>query len=168
MLLGAISDTHIPVRAQKLPKQVFEAFDGVDLILHAGDLVSEEVILQLRAIAPVEAVAGNCDPLYLSERLPRTRLLQLAGFSIGLTHGHIGSPELSTPKRALALFESSDLVVFGHSHRPYNNIVQGVHLFNPGSPTDRRGAPQHSVGLIKLGQEIICQHIFFSGIDNAY
>lgn len=161
MRLGIISDTHIPLRAKQLPVQVFKAFDGVDLILHAGDLVTEELLLELRAIAPVEAVAGNCDPPYLTRQLPDTKILKLAGYTIGLTHGHIGDHRISTPRRALSLFEKVDLVVFGHSHSPYNEIVDGVYLFNPGSATDRRWEPKYSVGLIELGRGITCQHVFF-------
>lgn len=143
-----------------MPPKVFEAFADVDLILHAGDLVSEEVLVELGALAPVKAVVGNCDPLYLAHDLSFQLKLELAGYRIGLTHGHLGTGN-TVPERALSLFEDVDLVVFGHSHSPYNETVNGIHLFNPGSATDRRWEPKCSVGIIELGRGIECRHIFF-------
>lgn len=156
MLIGVLSDTHIPSRARQLPNVLFEIFDGVDLILHAGDLVDEQVLTDLRAIAPVEAVAGNMDSPELRQRLGRKKILELAGFRIGLIHGDLDQDRNKTPQRALLAFidDRVDCVVFGHSHQPYKEQVEGVLLFNPGSPTDRRREPRHSCGLITLRQTL--------------
>ena len=156
MRIGVLSDTHIPARAKHLPPVLFELFAGVDLILHAGDLVHEEVLIDLAAIAPVEAVAGNMDSLLLHQHLGDKKVLSLAGFNIGLIHGNIGSDRKKTPQRALGAFAGNpvDCVVFGHSHQPYNETVDGILLFNPGSPTDRRRQPRHSCGLLTLGETI--------------
>jgi putative phosphoesterase len=85
--IGVVSDTHIPRRARCLPPELLRRLEGVDLILHAGDLVDESVIFELQALAPVEAVAGNMDPPHLHEQLKRIKLLQTGGLTIGLIHG---------------------------------------------------------------------------------
>ncbi len=161
MKIGILSDTHIPGRAKCLPPALYEIFDGVELIIHAGDVVDEQVLSDLSVIAPVEAVAGNMDPEMLTDRLGRKKILTLTKFRIGLIHGDAGKGS-STPKRALAAFaqEGVDCVVFGHSHRPYCHLEKGVLLFNPGSPTDRRREPRHSCGIITLGKEIIPKIVY--------
>jgi uncharacterized protein len=155
MRIGVLSDTHIPLRARILPPVLFELFAGVNLILHAGDLIDEQVIKDLSAIAPVEAVAGNLDGRDLALRLGRKKILSLSGFSIGLIHGDAGRGS-KTPARALAAFngDNVDCVVFGHSHQPYCRLENGVLLFNPGSPTDRRREPRHSCGILTLSRDI--------------
>ncbi|HEY3313999.1 MAG TPA: metallophosphoesterase family protein [Bacillota bacterium] len=150
--VGVISDTHIPRRAKALPGWVREAFEGVDLILHAGDLTTLGVLDDLAELAPVEAVAGNVDamgPAALA--LPSRRVVEVGGVRIGLTHGHDG-PGSSTPERALAAFREEGVaaVVFGHSHQPMNEVVDGVLLFNPGSATDPRWAGEPTVGLLTV------------------
>lgn len=146
--IGVISDTHIPYAARTIPPVVFERFRGVAMILHAGDLVTVDIITELEAIAPVYAVYGNVDPLDVAQRLPKKREIEVDGVRIGLVHGD-GSGG-STPERALAAFSGVDCVVFGHSHRPVCQRVGGVLLFNPGSATDPRGLPQRSVGILTV------------------
>ncbi|NLM52278.1 MAG: metallophosphoesterase [Firmicutes bacterium] len=164
MRIGVISDTHIPTRARHLPAVLFEHFADVDLILHAGDLVDPQVLVDLAAIAPVEAVAGNMDSPELQNKLGSKKILELAGFRIGLTHGHLGSYRHHTPQRALSIFaqDAVDVVIFGHSHQPYLKKEKGILLFNPGSPTDRRRQPRHSCGLLLLDQKITAEIIYLS------
>lgn len=150
--IGVIADTHIPGRARRLPAEVLEHFSGVDLILHAGDLITRAVLDELGRIAPVVAVAGNNDPEPLAAELGLTRDLNLAGSRIGLTHGHVGRGK-STVERALSQFEQMDCVVFGHSHIPYVARHGRTLAFNPGSPTDRRRSPHFSVGLLTIGPD---------------
>jgi len=151
MILGILSDTHIPRRAKSLPAQVLRAFERVDLILHAGDLTSLDVLYELQAIAPVVAVHGNMCEMAVVTQLPASRVVTAGEFSIGLTHGHRGKGR-TTPERALNQFaaEEVDCVVFGHSHQPLNETVRGVLLFNPGSPTDKRWTPVRSFGLLRV------------------
>lgn len=147
MRVGVIADTHIPARAKAIPEAVLAAFAGVDLILHAGDLVDVAVLDTLRALAPTYAVAGNNDPP--GAGLPLTRELSLAGYRIGLTHGHVGTGK-STVERAVSHFPGLDCVVFGHSHIAYS-AWHGITLaFNPGSATDRRRSPHCSFGMLYL------------------
>ncbi|MBS3897253.1 MAG: metallophosphoesterase [Dethiobacter sp.] len=159
MRIGVISDTHIPARARLLPSELFTLFDGVDLVLHAGDLVEESVLQELAAIAPVEAVAGNMDSWELHNRLGRKKILELAGYRIGLIHGDSGNDRSKTPQRVLQSFkqDSVDCIIFGHSHQPYHQTIQGILLFNPGSPTDRRRESRHSCGLLTVGETITAQ-----------
>ncbi len=158
MRIGVISDTHIPHRAQKLPADLAVVFNGVDLILHAGDLVDEALLEELKKIAPVEAVAGNMDSYLLSTRLGRKKIITAAGFRLGLVHGDLGDgyDRSKTPERALSAFVGEDMncVIFGHSHRPHHEIREGILLFNPGSATDPRGGFRASCGLLTLEEEI--------------
>src|SRR5512143_2874966 len=87
MRIGCVSDTHIPGGLGKLPKALYEGLKGVDLILHAGDIVSLDVIEDLGHIAPVEAVAGNMDPWGVADKLPVKKVISAGRFRIGLVHG---------------------------------------------------------------------------------
>lgn len=146
--IGVISDTHIPYRAKAIPPVVFDLFAGVSMILHAGDLACDDVIVELEAIAPVYAVYGNVDPPELVHKLPKKREIHAGGARIGLIHGD--GPGRSTPERARTAFSGVDCVVFGHSHIPMCERVDGVLLFNPGSATDKRGQERHSVGVLTV------------------
>ncbi len=151
-LIGVVSDTHIPTRAVLLPPSLFKALEGVELILHAGDLVEEEVLLELKAIAPVEAVAGNMDPPYLQQRLGKAKIIELrGGIKIGLVHGS-GGDRSKLPQWAMQFFKGEGLkgIVFGHSHFPYLGYTGGVLLFNPGSPGDPRSGSGPSCGRLYL------------------
>lgn len=154
--LGVLADTHLPTRARSLPPILFAAFAGVDAILHAGDLCTLAVLIELEAIAPVYAVYGNVDGEDVRRRLPGSRLLTFGAHRIGLVHGD-GPGRIATPERARAAFTEADIIVFGHSHQPYNRRVDGVLLFNPGSPTDRRFEPQCTYGTIVLGREVTAE-----------
>lgn len=151
MLIGLISDTHIPGRRKNFPHDVFGVFKDVDLILHAGDIVSQEILDLLGTIAPVTAVAGNNDPPELADRLGTERILQLGGYTVGLTHGHLGKAK-TTADRAYEAFSGVDVIVFGHSHRPLIEQRGTTLLVNPGSPTDRLRNHLYTVALLELGE----------------
>ena len=145
-LVGVIADTHVPQRLKRLPSGIAEAFEGVTLILHAGDINSRPVLDELSRIAPVLAVAGNVDPPWLN--LPRSRIVEVDGCRIGLTHGNGGWRRYLVnkvretlwefePARYLRYardaFQDVNVVVTGHTHRPHLIYAEGVLLFNPGS-----------------------------------
>ncbi|MBQ2831712.1 metallophosphoesterase [Methanobrevibacter sp.] len=133
MLIGLISDTHIPDRAKQLPLNVLDAFKDVDLILHAGDLTSTDVIDQLEQIAPVMAVQGNMDRVNGID-LPKAKVLEAEGLKIGLVHGEV-YPRADTQQLVyLAKQLDADILVSGHSHQPKIEKIDGVLLINPGSP----------------------------------
>jgi len=133
MLIGLISDTHIPDRARELPKNVISAFQNVDLILHAGDLTSMEVIDELEKIAPTIAIQGNMDRA-AGITLPNAKVIEAEGIKIGIAHGEV-YPRADTQQLLyLAKQLDADILVTGHSHQPKIEQIDGVLLLNPGSP----------------------------------
>ena len=155
MKIGIISDTHVPGAASSLPPAVFEIFKNADLILHAGDIVELSVLEELRTIAPVEAVAGNMDGPELQSRLPRKKVLNIEKFTVGLIHGKYRIDEQKEMIRKE--FDDVDLIVYGHSHTPFWGKFGGIWLLNPGSPTDNRHAPYHSVAVLTVGDVLTAE-----------
>ncbi len=152
MKIGVISDTHVPTIMTALPRPVFELFKGVDLILHAGDIVELSVLDQLRAIAPVEAVAGNMDDDEARLQLPHKKIIAIGKFKVGLIHGKY---KIDTQRDFIRReFDQVDLIVYGHSHTPFWGNVNGIFFLNPGSPTDKRYAPYNSVAILEAGDEL--------------
>ena len=117
--VGVISDTHVPDKASRIPGEVLRALDGVDVILHGGDLITTGLIAILQRIAPLEAVYGNNDPKQVVDAIPAQKVVRVGGAKIGLVHGHRGRGR-NTPDRAVRAFhgQSLDALVFGHSHLP--------------------------------------------------
>lgn len=149
--IGVISDTHIPIRANSIPKKVFDYFKDVDLILHAGDLVQLNVIEELKKIAPVIAVKGNMDRI--KDELPDKFVIKVNNrFKIGLCHGD--GPPANLPERVNNEFNNVDCIVFGHSHHPFNEIKNGTLLFNPGSACDTVFTNINSVGILYVNDKI--------------
>ena len=133
MLIGLISDTHIPDRARIIPQNVIDAFSDVDLILHAGDLTSLDVVEELEKIAPVMAVQGSMDRVN-GINLPKAKTLEVEGVKIGIVHGEV-YPRADTQQLVyLAKQLDVDILVSGHSHQPKIEQTDGVLLINPGSP----------------------------------
>lgn len=152
MKIGVLSDTHV-TSADEIPVDALESIRDVDVILHAGDILELSVIDELRAIATVHAVCGNMDPALTRQELPAKTTVQAEGKRIGLIHGS-GAP-FNLHRRMYAQFDDVDAIVFGHSHRPMSETVDGVLMFNPGSPTDLRFAPYRSFGILDIeGDEI--------------
>jgi len=119
-----------------------------DLILHGGDLTTVAVLDELKALGPpVEAVLGNVDEPALSERLPEERIVEAAGARIAMIHD--AGPAKGRLARMRRRFPDAHAVVFGHSHIPLHerDDADGFQIFNPGSPTDRRRQPRHTMGL---------------------
>ena len=139
MIIGLISDTHIPDRAKEIPQKVFEAFNEVDLILHAGDLTSPKVIEELEKTAPVVAIQGNMDRVNGID-LPIAKTIEVEGLKIGIAHGEV-YPRADTQQLVyLAKELDVDILVTGHSHQPKIEQTDGVLLLNPGSPIVPRRA----------------------------
>lgn len=157
MRIGVIADTHVPVVAPQVPDEVIKAFQGVDMILHAGDLVSYDVVEQLGKIAKTVAVHGNMDHEAAREKLPDKTVVEVGDFKIGLIHG--GGAPWDIVERARAEFDDVDVIVFGHTHQPMNEVIDGVLFFNPGTPTDRRFSSILSVGILEVGEDITTEMI---------
>ena len=146
MKVGVISDTHIPNRAKEIPEKVIELFSDAALILHAGDIVDKSVIEELETIAKVEVVKGNMDEPDIP--FPVKKVLNVEAIRIGLIHG-FGSP-FGIRNRIRKEFDEIDIIVYGHSHKPYNKTENGVLFFNPGTPTDKIFALYNSVGILEI------------------
>jgi uncharacterized protein len=151
MLIAAIADTHLPRGARRLPDACLERIAAADLLLHAGDFVTVEVLRELEAIGPpVVGVHGNVDSAELRRLLPAERVVNIGGARIALVHD--AGPRRGRLERLRRRFgERADAVVFGHSHLPLHEVAgDGFQIFNPGSPTERRRAPVHTMGLARI------------------
>ncbi len=148
--IGIISDTHIP-HFQKLPDAIWEHFAGVELIIHAGDLSILSVIKELETIAPVVAVHGNVEEDEVIRTLPIKREIVVGNCRIGIVH--ILGDSHNRERIARQEFPNARVVVYGHSHIPWNEERNGLLLFNPGSATDRRRQERCSVGLLHVDGE---------------
>lgn len=136
-----ISDTHVPARARRLPDAVWRAVDGADLVIHAGDWVDVATLdaLDERA-ARLVGVAGNNDGAELHARLGEFARVELDGLRVGVVHET--GPAAGRGARLDAAYDDLDVLVFGHSHIPWDTVTpRGIRLLNPGSPTDRRRQP---------------------------
>jgi len=145
--IGVISDTHIP-QFKRLPDAIWQHFSGVELIIHAGDLSVLWVLDELETIAPVVAVQGNVEREEVVLKLPIKREIVVGHCRIGIVH--ILGDAHNRVKVARQEFPEARVVVFGHSHIPWNEEYGGRLLFNSGSATDRRRQPRCSVGLLHL------------------
>ena len=144
MRLGVISDTHGLLRAE-----VLEVFEGVDHILHGGDVGTWDVIVELQALVPVTAVYGNTDDLGMRAKLPQVAEIELDGFRIVVTHGdQLGSP---TPPKLHDAFPRAEIIVYGHTHKPLLELVdRTVTVMNPGGAGAPRFGLLPSVGILEL------------------
>ena len=126
-----------------------ERLRDADLILHAGDIATAAVLDELEAVGPpVRAVYGNVDEPALRERLPEERVVDLDGVRIAMVHD--AGPAKRRLERMRIRFPEAEAVVFGHSHIPLHEEAGGFQIFNPGSPTDKRRQPRHTMGLAEV------------------
>lgn len=128
--------------------------DGVDLILHAGDVCLPETLDELAAFAPVHAVRGNNDgPDVVDWGAPEMLEVELDGVRVAMVHD--SGPKTGRGRRLQRLFPEADLVVFGHSHTPWDQIHEGQRAFNPGSPTDKRRQPRGTMGELVIEDGVL-------------
>jgi putative phosphoesterase len=145
MRVGLISDTHNQLRAE-----VFQAFAGVDLILHAGDVGDSAIIAELETIAPVHAVLGNTDSTALRPRVRDELELELEGHRVLVVHGHmLGSPNAP---RLRSAYPHADVIVYGHTHRQRIDRLNGCLIVNPGAAGPARFDLKPSVAVLTLEQ----------------
>jgi len=151
MKIGVISDTHLHDYSINLERINDIYFKDVDMILHAGDIVSLNV---LDGFLPktIKAVAGNMDPPSVKNQLPVKRVIKINEFKIGLIHGW-GSSE-GIEGRIRQEFTEIDCLVYGHTHTPANHIMNGTLFFNPGSPTDSLFTKEKTVGLLEINDTV--------------
>lgn len=161
--IAIVSDTHLPRGKRRIPEACLERLRTADLILHAGDIATAAVLDELKALGPpVHAVLGNVDEPALAQRLPERRVVEVGEVRIGMVHD--AGPAAGRLDRSCRAFPDCDAVVFGHSHIPlHESAVEAgfaFQLFNPGSPTDRRRQPHHTMGIARVAEtEIGFEHL---------
>jgi putative phosphoesterase len=176
-IIGVLSDTHLPYRMQRLPDRVFHIFQDVDLIIHAGDVDRIDQLNGLAVLAPLHAVRGNLHFADLSDGgrdLPVDVNLTVAGRSVVVNHGgwtgllsvagdwfvesvvRPGGHRLNVriADRLARLYSQADVIIFGHTHRPYQGWHNGIFLFNPGAVCPTLGRTT-SVGMLYLGPDTV-------------
>jgi len=141
-----LADTHIHL-LEHLPEKIIDALSTVDLIIHAGDFTGVKLLEELKRLKEVKAVQGNMDSLQIKTVLPVKEIIKVENKLIGITHGsgsHWGIEE-----RVRKMFDSNriDIIVYGHSHRSQNKVIDGILFFNPGKATD-------SFGILTIDGEI--------------
>jgi putative phosphoesterase len=141
----------MPSRGDEFPRALLNAIAEADMVIHLGDFNTLEVVSTLERLCTLYAVHGNVDEVEVQAVLPLKRHLKVEGHSLVLLHGHTGGP---TARAAAARVSDVDVVLFGHSHMPYNAFESGRLLFNPGSAMDRRRAPTCSYGVLRVGEQI--------------
>jgi uncharacterized protein len=146
--VAVISDTHMPRGARRLPDACLRELERADLILHAGDFTAASVLEELKDFAPVEGVQGNMDSPEVCALLPARHIVQVGDRRIGMVHDP--GPRTGREARLAALFPGCHLVIYGHTHLPELVTYGNVQILNPGSPTERRRAPTHTMAKIDL------------------
>jgi len=147
--VAVLADTHAPRRWRRCPPAVAQHLRGADLILHAGDACTADVLDELAAYAPVRAVRGNNDgPDVAAWGAPETLQLDLSGLAVAMLHD--SGQAVGRCARLRRRFPAAQLVVFGHSHIPLDQAADGIRIFNPGSPTDRRRQPHGTFGILHI------------------
>ena len=154
-----LADTHLrPGSRRRLPQRVLEELQRADVVLHAGDILTGDVLELLAGYAPVHAVLGNNDRDLVGV-LPERLELDLEGLAVGMVHD--SGPRRGRERRLRRAFPQADLVVFGHSHIPWNAAgLDGQWLLNPGSPTDKRSQPHPTLATVEMrGGHILAAEI---------
>jgi putative phosphoesterase len=148
--LAIVADTHLPRGKRLLPQACVQRLRAADLILHAGDLSTVDVLRMFEALGPpVAAVHGNVDAADVRALLPAERIVEADGARIAMVHD--AGPAKGRLARMRRRFPDAGAVVFGHSHIPlFERADDGFQIFNPGSPTDRRRQPRHTMGLARV------------------
>jgi hypothetical protein len=138
----------MPRGTRRLPDRCVEELAAADLILHAGDVTAARVLDELRRLGPVHAVHGNMDDAALQARLRRTLVVDLGGPTIGMTHD--AGPRAGREERLVRRFPGCVAVVYGHTHEPQVARMGDTWILNPGSPTERRRSPHHSMLVLEV------------------
>jgi uncharacterized protein len=151
MEIAIIADTHMPRGQRQLPDACSERLRAADVIVHAGDFTSLSVLREIESFGRVLAVHGNVDDAELQALLPERLTIDEGGIRVGVVHD--GGPGRGRLARLRGWFPDAHAVIFGHSHIPlHDRADDGFQIFNPGSPTERRSAPLHTMGAAHIRQ----------------
>ena len=141
MKIVVISDTHIPVAADGIPRKIREQIKDCDFTVHAGDVTEMYVIEELRHFAETYAVRGNMDSPEVKKALPEKLIFEANEKIIGIVHGHGPFSNAIEAARKAFKGKTPDVVIFGHSHLPFSEVIGNTLFFNPGSVSDRMFSP---------------------------
>jgi putative phosphoesterase len=149
--VAVVADTHLPRGARRLPEPCLDRLRAADLILHAGDVVAGAVLEELERLGPpLRAVHGNMDDPALRARLPARLVVEIGGLRIGMTHDP--GARAGREQRLARAFPGCAAVVYGHTHEPQVAREGPVWILNPGSPTDRRRSPAHTMLVLEVAE----------------
>jgi hypothetical protein len=151
MRIGVLSDTHIHQVSKDFRDLLDCHFSKVDALFHVGDYTSP-VVVDFLGSKNFHGVCGNMDPFAIKDVLPEKKIVEIGGFRFGLIHGW-GSPR-GLEERVLDQFNEVDVIVFGHSHKPMNELVHGVLLFNPGTASGFTSSGVHTIGFLECGDTV--------------
>jgi hypothetical protein len=148
-VIAILGDTHLPRGARSLPERCLEVLRAADVIVHTGDFTAVSVLEDLLQLGAVHGVCGNMDDARLRALLPRRVVLEAEGLRVGVIHD--AGPRAGRHARLCGLFPGCDLIAYGHTHEA--EVVQegGVWIVNPGSPTERRRSPAHTMAIVENG-----------------
>ncbi len=155
ILIGLISDTHIPSRCQNIPNSIIDDFKEkkVNYIFHLGDHTTIETynnLINTFGKEKIISVAGNMDDLSITKILPKKRTIEILGYKIFLTHGKGGPYGIIERLNKRFDLRTYDIIIFGHTHKPINEIREGRYYFNPGTPIDKRFTNLNSYAFLTL------------------
>jgi putative phosphoesterase len=164
MVIAVIADTHLPRGTRRLPEACVHQAREADLLIHAGDFSTVSAHDEMAALGPpLVAVHGNVDEATLRDRLPERITIDVAGARIAVIHD--AGPAQGRLERMRRAFPDVDAVVFGHSHIPlHEQAPDGFQIFNPGSPTERRRSPRHTMGIADVADGTVkLRHLDLDG-----
>ncbi|MFH0845624.1 MAG: metallophosphoesterase family protein [Pseudomonadota bacterium] len=150
--IGVLSDTHLHGVTDDLLAIYTQYLSNVDIILHAGDFVSSEIVAFFQRRKDFHGVSGNMDPIEVKRMLPEKKIVDVGPFKLGLIHG--SGPAEGLEERIRSEFQNIDIIVYGHSHRAANHTEKGVLLFNPGAAIGYSMPPLRSIGLLEIQDSI--------------
>jgi putative phosphoesterase len=151
MRIGVLSDTHLHRVSRDLREIMDHHLSQVDVLFHVGDYTSP-VVMEFLSSKNFHGVHGNMDPVGIRAVLPEKKIVELGGFRFGLIHGWGSSAGLE--EKVLGQFTDVDVIVYGHSHKPVNDMVQGILLFNPGTASGYSSSGVHSIGILECGDTV--------------
>jgi putative phosphoesterase len=149
-VIAVLGDTHLPRGSRRLPGGCTDLLRQADAVVHTGDFTSLACLEELEGFAPVYAVHGNMDDPALRERLPARLVVELEGVRIAIVHD--GGVKSGREARLRSWFPDCGLIAFGHSHMPDISTYDCCWIVNPGSPTERRRAPAHTMIVVEKGR----------------
>jgi putative phosphoesterase len=149
--IGVLSDTHLHGVTEAFKELYSRFLVDVDVILHAGDFTSEDIVAFLQK-KPFHGVHGNMDPIEIKGQLPIKKVIEFGTYRVGLIHG--AGSKSGLEERVVGEFQNVDVIVFGHSHRPENRREDGLVLFNPGTAAGYASSGHHTLGILTLDDDI--------------